>query len=72
MYKLDVLEQQHDGAWVATESEVDVERRALLQVVRHSYGQRQAERSTNPHAEHAEEVFTLLEPVPEWVHEEHV
>ena len=58
------LEQDADGIWVATGEEEAVNRSAVQRVVEAEFSQRQQDRGINPHAEHAEDVFTLLSEVP--------
>ena len=63
---VDVLERQDDGAWVVGDVELVAPQEAIYGRVNFDYSQRQANRATNPHGEHAEEVFELLEGVPHW------
>ena len=59
---IELLEQENDWEWAATGVEKEVEISNIINVIReYDYSQRQVDRVVNPHAEHAEEVFTIPE-----------
>jgi hypothetical protein len=55
------MEEEDGGTWLLTGDQQVVEKVKIIKHVEYSYGQRQMERQVNPHAEHAEEIFTLID-----------
>lgn len=64
---MEILER-NDGSpvnYVATGRECQVQLNAVKAVIECDYAQRQVDRRHNPHGEHAEEIYTILRPIPQ-------
>lgn len=67
---IDILTEAEEGLWILSPEEPEqVAQDCIDKTIPHNYEQRMiADRVSNPHGEHAEETFSLLESLPAWVY----